>query len=121
MQEEKARTAQAGAAAFQAWASHCQSLHDRRVLTIKNSSAAAFRKQACTRRALAAWAMAMDAAQQLQHMKGLRDMVFRLWRGRAKDKRACPSTVSARCKLKVLGWANEVCGAPALYDANMLP
>lgn len=108
MQEDLIRQGEACAVSFQAWASHCKVLHDRRVWTIQNARATAFHRQACTTRALTAWAVGVGDARQLQRARALRDVVFRVWRGRAQDKRVCSGTVSARFKLKALGWTNEV-------------
>lgn len=65
-------------------------------------------KQCIGRRAMQAWGSAVEHAQQLASVRGLRDTIFRLWRGRARDKSAIASTVSARMKLKCRGWPNEV-------------
>eukprot|EP00892_Ulva_mutabilis_P005067 jgi/Ulvmu1/2932/UM149_0011.1 len=105
--EEIGRRAEVFAAAFQAWASHCKVMRDRRMQTTQNAMAAAFHRQACTSRALHMWAVNVGTARQEEHARALRDITFRVWRGRARDKRACSSTVSARFKLKALGLTNE--------------
>lgn len=109
VQGKRVREAKVFATVFRDWASRCQVLRDRRVQTVQNARAAAQYRRSSIRRALQAWAVATEGAQQLSRARGLRDIAFRLWQGRARDKRAIASTVSARMKLKTGGWTNEVC------------
>lgn len=108
IQEEEAWQATMLGVVIRAWASHCKMIHNRYLQVVHNLKAADFSRDLCLRRALRAWTVAVKCAQREAHTNACRSLAFQLWQVRAKDKKACCGSVSARAKVKARGWANEV-------------